>query len=239
MKVLQRIARGNGVDATRFTLAPMTVKGKQAAGRDGLASLLRPGLFSLTASLACCWLASGAAYYGLTLAAGSLGPDLYTGTALSGLVELPAILLEYAVIESYGRRPALAGFLLVAGLACLAVCLVPALTVHLALLGKFSIAAAFKVAYIISGEIFATSLRNSGVGLMSAVARCGAILAPFIVMAGEERPGMQFAVFGLLALVAGLLALRLPETRGRRLPDTVREMAEVSGHQRHPPTLHV
>ena len=48
--------------------------------------------------------------------AASFSPDLYIGTALSGLVELPAILLEYAVIESYGRRPALAGFLLLAGL---------------------------------------------------------------------------------------------------------------------------
>ena len=102
--MLQRIVSGNGVEAACFSLAPMTVKGKQAAGRDGLTSLLQPGLFSLTASLACCWLASGAAYYGLTLAAGSPGPDLYIGTALSGLVELPAILLEYSAIESYGRR---------------------------------------------------------------------------------------------------------------------------------------
>ena len=67
----------------------MTVKGKHAAGRDGLTSLLQPGLFSLT--------------------------------------------------------------------------------VQLALLGKFSIAAAFKVAYIILGEIFATSLRNSGVGSLKTV----------------------------------------------------------------------
>ena len=87
--MLQRIVSGNGVEAARFSLAPMTVKGKQAAGRDGLTSLLQPGLFSLT--------------------------------------------------------------------------------VQLALLGKFSIAAAFKVAYIISGEIFATSLRNSGVGSLKTV----------------------------------------------------------------------
>jgi len=172
------------------------------------------------------WLVNGASYYGLTLAAGALATNIYTGTAFSGLVELPAIVLTYLGIENLGRRSSLAGFMLISGVGCLAIQMVhgSAFATSLALLGKMCIAASFNILYLISGEVFATSIRNSAMGLVSGVARIGAILAPFIVMAGEASPGLQFLVFGLLGLTGGLLALKLPETRGLPLPETVAEM---------------
>ena len=117
-------------------------------------------------------------------------------------MELPAIVLTYLGIENLGRRSSLAGFMLVSGLGCLAIQMVhgsganEAFATALALLGKMCIAASFKISYLISGEVFATSIRNSAMGLVSGVARIGAILAPFIVMAGEASPGLQFLVFG-------------------------------------------
>ena len=93
------------------------------------------------------------------------------------------------------------------------------MTTLLALCGKLCIAAAFnvwsfsyivclkqivyrsfvhiQVVYIISSEIFATTIRNSALGLASALARVGAILAPFVVMLGELAPGAQFLLFGI------------------------------------------
>ena len=68
------------------------------------------------------------------------------------------------------------------------------------------------MAYLLSGEVFATSIRsallasytlllsyyyptapprNSAMGMVSGFARVGSILAPFIVMAGETVPGVQ------------------------------------------------
>ena len=149
---------------------------------------------------------------------------------MTGIVELPAIVLTYLGIEFLGRRSSLAGFMLVSGLGCLAIQIVhgsganEAFATAFALLGKMCIAASFKISYLLSGEVFATSIRNSAMGLVSGVARIGAILAPFIVMAGEASPGLQFSVFGLLGLTGGLLALKLPETRGLPLPETVAEM---------------
>ena len=61
-------------------------------------------------------------------------------------------------------------------------------------------------------------------GLVSVAARLGGIMAPFIVLLGEYHPNLQFTVFGLLSLSAGLINLKLPETRGKKLPDSVREM---------------
>ena len=86
------------------------------------------------------------------------------------------------------------------------------------------IAASFKCAYILSGEIFATSIRNSAMGLVSGMARVGAIMSPFIVMLGETFSNFQFTVFGFLGLTGGILSLRLPETLNKPLPETVNDM---------------
>ena len=48
-----------------------------------------------------------------------MGTSVYTGTALSGLVELPAVLLIYPAIESRGRRTGVIAFLALAGTFCL------------------------------------------------------------------------------------------------------------------------
>ena len=64
-------------------------------------------------------------------------------------------------------------------------------------------------------------------GLVSVAARVGGIMAPFIVSLGEVLPHLQFTVLGLMSLVAGLLNLRLPETAGRQLPDTITDLSDM------------
>ena len=117
------------------------------------------------------------------------------------------------------------------GGACLLIQLIsslaPALIQSLALLGKLCLASSFSVVYIHSAEIFPTTVRNSGMGLVSVAARVGGIMAPFIVSLGEFIPQLQFTVLGLMSLLAGLLNLRLPETAGRQLPDTITDLSDL------------
>ena len=61
-------------------------------------------------------------------------------------------------------------------------------------------------------------------GLVSVAARVGGILAPFIVSLGNISPNLQFTVFGLMSLTSGILNLKLPETMGAQLPETVTEL---------------
>jgi len=229
--VLHHIARGNGhVSKKEFTLrhSPTVVN----QGRDTILMLFtKRRLTSITLILLYNWFVNGASYYGLTLAAGSIGTDIYTGTALSGAVELPAVFLTYIAVEHLGRRLALSSFMTVSGISCLAIQGFhggtlghQAIATSLALFGKMGIAASFKVTYLLSSEVFATSIRNSAMGLVSGWARVGAILSPFIVMVGETLPGFQFLVFGTLGLSGGLLSLKLPETLNLPLPETVSEM---------------
>jgi len=226
--VLLTIARGNGVTA-KLDIAlqrpAATASCAPAAAESVSALVTQPRLLPVSLILGYCWFVVGGCYYGLTLAAGSMGTSVYTGTALSGLVELPAVLLIYPAIESRGRRTGVIAFLALAGTFCLGIKIMPeSMTTLLALCGKLCIAAAFNVVYIISSEIFATTIRNSALGLASALARVGAIMAPFVVMLGEVAPGQQFLIFGLFCLSGGLLGCWLPETRGQPLPESVREM---------------
>ena len=54
------------------------------------------------------------------------------------------------------------------------------MTVTLAMLGKFSASAAYAIIYLYSSELLPTSVRNTGMGVCSMMARVGAMTAPKI-----------------------------------------------------------
>ena len=83
--------------------------------------------------------------------------------------------------------------------------------------------------YIFSGELFPTSMRNTGIGWLSVSARCGGIVCPFLLPLGSVAPGLQFAVLGLLSCTAGLLNIYLPETARRPMPETLQDVLRLSG----------
>lgn len=72
-------------------------------------------------------------------------------------------------------------------------------------------------------------------GIVSVSARIGGMVAPFILMLGDIVPNLQFTVLGLLTFLSGILNLKLPETLGRPMPETVADVLalrkqSVSGH---------
>ena len=44
---------------------------------------------------------------------------------------------------------------------------------------------------------------------------------------GYYRPDMPFLIFGVATLIGGLSAYLLPETKGKKLPDTVQEALDM------------
>ena len=76
------------------------------------------------------WYVNSAAYYGLTLAAGSAGGGLYTATALSGAVEIPAYVLTNFLLDYLGRRKTLCMFMIGGGLSCLTIQLLAGTFLH-------------------------------------------------------------------------------------------------------------
>ncbi|KAK2921307.1 hypothetical protein Q8A73_000792 [Channa argus] len=172
------------------------------------------------------WFVNVLVYYGLSLGVSRLGTNLYLSQFVFGLIEIPARSLVLVILP-YSRRLSQSGFLVIGGLACLLMLVVPAdhpnVLTGLAMAGKFGITASFAVIYVYTAEIFPTVLRQTGIGISSMFARMGGVLAPIINMLHNHSPATPLIIFGTSPLLGAILALALPETADRPLPDTVED----------------
>ncbi|CAN7989257.1 unnamed protein product, partial [Ixodes hexagonus] len=186
------------------------------------------------------WLVNAMVYYGLSLSAEDLAGSTYKNFVLLALIEFPGVVLSVLGLWWFGRRHVLSFYLIVAGIFCAIVPFVPDdmqwLTTTLVVIGKLNITASFAVIYLYSAEVFPTSHRNTGIGIGSMSARVGTIAAPFVASdLGRLHPTMPMIVFGCMSLLAGVLTLALPETKGQKLPHTIEE-AESLGTPAYPST---
>ncbi|XP_014677147.1 PREDICTED: organic cation transporter protein-like [Priapulus caudatus] len=185
------------------------------------------------------WFVVSMVYYGLSLNSVNLGSNPYVGFTLASLVEIPAHLVAMYTMKRFGRRLTTSATMLASGISCLVTALpflhgFSWLIVGLATFGKFSVSITFTVVYLYSAEIYPTVVRNAGVGSNSVFARVGAILAPYISMLGTHYSTvtLPLVIFGLPAVIAGVLAMFLPETKDRVLPETLNNGEQFGRDQR-------
>ncbi|XP_022110872.1 organic cation transporter protein-like [Acanthaster planci] len=171
------------------------------------------------------WFVNSLVYYGLGLSTSNLGVDDYLASALSALIEFPSYIYCVFALQYFGRRVNLSGTMVIGGIACITTAFLEmgvARTV-IAMIGKFCIAGSFAIIYVVSGEIYPTPVRSAGMGLSSVTARVAGILSPFMLDLEDLWAPLPFVLFGSLSIAAGLLALLLPETNNKKLPETLEE----------------
>lgn len=196
------------------------------------------------------WFANSFVYYGLTLNSGSLGGTVMVNFLLAGVTEIPAYIFSCWVLLKRGRKVPYVCMMITGGIALLCTMAVPKSedendgnwgAVTLALIGKLMITGCYKfsfciksfiffflgtfgIAYVYSAEIYPTVTRSVGIGSSSLFARLGGMVAPYVGSLGKYvDPVLPIVIFGLTAFIAGILALFLPETQGKKLPDTIEE----------------
>ncbi|XP_070558288.1 organic cation transporter protein-like [Ptychodera flava] len=171
------------------------------------------------------WFSCGFVYYGISLNTDLIGSNPYLTFFLAGLVEIPGRLLAWALMNAIGRRWSLCAFAVVGGVA-LMLSIPPdnvGLVVSIAMVSKLCLAAVFTMVYLYSAEIYPTVVRNTCMGLSSMSARVGSIISPYVMLLDVYWGPLPFIVMGVTSVVAGLLALLLPETRNRKLPETLED----------------
>jgi len=184
----------------------------------------RPKMRWITLNMMFNWFVNSLVYYGLSLNSGALAGDDYVNNTLNGLVEFPAYILLSFTMDRLGRKPLLSGCLLVGGLACLgsttvlqfagdSTSLINTATA-LSLIGKMAISGSFAIIYNYTAELFPTTARSTAVGACSMAARVGSIACTFAIYLQDIVPWLTSVIFGVLALIAGLLSLLFPETLG-------------------------
>ncbi|XP_076612314.1 solute carrier family 22 member 16 [Chaetodon auriga] len=180
------------------------------------------------------WFIGSLGYYVFSLGSVNLGGNQYINLFLAGAVELPSYLVGCFAMDRIGRKKTCAPALLLAGVACMLIIMVPAdidaLAIALCMTGKFAIAIAFGLIYLYTCELYPTIIRSLAVGSGSMMCRVGSVVAPFCVYLAEVWVYLPQLIVGILAFVIGVLTLLLPETLGKPLTTTLEE-AEALGRE--------
>ncbi|XP_046583400.1 organic cation transporter protein-like [Haliotis rubra] len=237
--ILRKAAEVNGVTLPQKLFDKDTLDdGPQAKITEMFTS---PVLLVRTLIIFFNWLVVSMVFYGLGLNVGNLGGDIHLNFTIANIVETASYVMCLFLLARLGRKFLHCGSMLVGGIACIAT-IFPVLyggkelewvTITLSMIGKFGASAAFAIIYIFAAELFPTVVRNSGMGGSSFSARIGGILSPYIadlgtIVDGDFGNALPLLVFGAMTVAAGILALWLPETLNRKLPETIDD-AKVFG----------
>ncbi|KAL7389191.1 hypothetical protein ABVT39_028104 [Epinephelus coioides] len=180
------------------------------------------------------WFIGSLGYYVFSLGSVNLGGNQYVNLFLAGAVELPSYLVGCFAMDRIGRKKTCAPALLLAGVACMLIIVVPAdieaLAIALCMTGKFAIAIAFGLIYLYTCELYPTIIRSLAVGSGSMMCRVGSVVAPFCVYLADVWIYLPQLIVGILAFVIGVLTMLLPETLGKPLTSTLEE-AEALGRE--------
>ncbi|UJR16153.1 hypothetical protein I4U23_003064 [Adineta vaga] len=206
----------------------------------GITSLFQTKIIRITTiNLFFQWLVQNLVYYGVSQNTGSWQFDPYLSFALSAFVEMLAYVFIHIILDRLGRKFPYCAFATIFGLLALLVIPVQSFLsekttilrtimflINISL--KFFASASFGIIYLYSTELFPTSVRTTGLGICSMTGRLGAILGTF---SNDylTRIWINFPIvlFGILSLIAGIVALIFPETLNRPLPQTVRDVENM------------
>ncbi|KAK3098265.1 hypothetical protein FSP39_017707 [Pinctada imbricata] len=229
-RILRKAAKVN-----KRILPPKFVMVQNQEASSSLTVIFKsPRLVIRTLILCLNWLIVAMEFSGLSLNAGNLSGDVFLNFLLTSLAEVVGFCLCMALLNKVGRKPVYVGSLLIGGISLILTIFttlyIPEesqwITIALSLFGKMGAAAAFCTAFLYSSEFFPTVIRNSAVGICSFFARIGGMLSPYVadlgyIVEGQFGKILPMAVLGISSFVVGLLTLYLPETLGKKLPETI------------------
>ncbi|XP_049869757.1 carcinine transporter [Pectinophora gossypiella] len=237
-KILKSIAKMNGKDlpeeyTTKLQkqVQEQKEKGVKAEKNASVFALFRtPNMRLKTCLITLNWCASEMVYVGLSYYGPAIGSNQYMSFFLSSAVEIPSYVFCWILMDKVGRRWPLCSSMVISGIFCIVTVLLPAdaqtETLILYLISKCFISASFLIIYPYAGELYPTELRGVGIGTSAYIGGLGLIIIPFINYLGSSNLVLPLVVMGLVSVVGGLTALRLPETLHCPLPQTAEEGEE-------------
>ncbi|CAH0725401.1 unnamed protein product, partial [Brenthis ino] len=176
----------------------------------------------ITMSTLCVWTVVGTTYYGIYQYVTLISDNIFITVAILGLMQLPLCPTEIVITKVFSRKSSLIVSLILTGITMLILIFTPKghwFTSILGIVGFATVSVSFAIIYVYEAELYPTTLRNMAFGFASAVAKLGAMVAPFI--ANISPTWIPSAIFGSLSLVAAVSCVVLPETKGKNLKDTV------------------
>ncbi|KAF5282997.1 hypothetical protein FQA39_LY04868 [Lamprigera yunnana] len=232
--ILRKIAQVNGKEIPQGKLEELfrNTSDSSETTKIPLRTLFKS--FTLTIRCILCsllWIISLFIYYGLTVTSTTLSGHRYLNYVLTAMIELPAYIISFFIIDKLGRRVLLFTAYALACTSSIAYILVPLniywIKLCLYLLSKFGITLAIPAIYMISNEMFPTSVRQTLLSVCSMFGRIGNTLAPQLILLQEVWKYLPLVLFTILSAIACSITFILPETKGILLPDTIEEAENI------------
>ncbi|XP_051470307.1 solute carrier family 22 member 7 [Apus apus] len=228
---LIRCARMNG--RKDFTVSPEALRRMAADNKPGRSysyiSLFRtPVLRKISLSSGAVWFGVAFSYYGMSMNLTGFGLNMYLSQFVFGVIEIPAKMIMYVLVNRVGRRQSQAWTLILAGLCIGANVIIPksftSLRSAVAITGKGFSEAAFTTVYLYTSELYPTVLRQNGMGYTSFMARLGGALAPLVFLLDGAWRSLPEVTYCGVAVCCGSAAFLLPETLNLRLPEGIEDL---------------
>ncbi|XP_015712485.1 solute carrier family 22 member 7 [Coturnix japonica] len=233
-KHLLRCARMNG--RKDFTVSPEVLRGmtteKKPSESFSYISLFRtPVLRKISLCSGTVWFGVAFSYYGMSMNLTGFGLNMYFSQFVFGIIEIPAKILMYVLVNRIGRRHSQAWSLILTGLCIGANIIIPkpftSLRSVIAIMAKGSSEAAFTTVYLYTSELYPTVLRQNGMGYTSFMARLGGSLAPLVFLLDDVWRSLPEVTYCGVAVFCGSVAFLLPETLNVRLPEGIEDIEKT------------
>ena len=170
-------------------------------------------------------------YYGIAFLTPRLfeGGSVYRSAFITTSAEIPGFLFPAVFLDWIGRKKTLIVTFCLTSAACL--CLTLPLETSTAtlfvFLARMSITGAFAVTYVYTPEIYPTTVRTTGLGAASSMARLAGIVTMFISQ--DLNVLTSVLVYGVVAVIGAIAAYMLrTETKGIALPDVLPEPKQAA-----------
>lgn len=171
------------------------------------------------------WLIHSYSFYGVSQYVFYLTGNVNINVLVSGIVCLIATLLAIPLLKFLKRKIIVIAASLISSVCLLIITFLPDGygLVALGCIGLLCGFTVFVVVYLYCCEMFPTIVRTTALGLSLMMARIGSTTAPLVL---EIRPHCKWCVpivFCCFPLIAALMCIFLPETKGRDLMMTIEE----------------
>ncbi|NXJ97723.1 S22A7 protein, partial [Corythaixoides concolor] len=209
-------------------LRRMTTDKKPGESYSYISLFRTPVLRKISLCSGAVWFGVAFSYYGMSMNLTGFGLNVYLSQFVFGIIEIPAKMIMYVLVNRLGRRQSQAWALILTGLCIGANVIIPkpftSLRSVVAIMGKGFSEAAFTTVFLYTSELYPTVLRQNGMGYTSFVARLGGALAPLVFLLDEVWKPLPEVTYCGVAVCCGMVAFLLPETLNVRLPEGIEDI---------------
>ncbi|KAF0757358.1 organic cation transporter protein-like isoform X1 [Aphis craccivora] len=180
-----------------------------------------------------CGLSCGLSYYVIALNGDNITADRYVYVALNGIFEGVSYAFTVPLLIYVGRKKAVSCLFFLSGILQLILLAIPQEKVNIllcvTLIARFFVSALFSTIVLFISELYPTTIRNTGIGMLLTFSQIGSIIAPYIVdILGAKAWYIPSTVCGALSIFVSSLVLMLPETKETVLPNTLEDMKNTN-----------